>query len=187
VPGNEELAMGAIASGGVSLLDEELIRELEISAELVDQVAERETAELKRRERVYRSGRPAPSLRGRHVVLVDDGLATGFSMRAAVEALRRSGVERVVVGVPVGAPETCQQLSRIADQVVCATMPEPFRAVGLWYADFSQTEDQEVHDLLDAAADTALGTDPEVVAQERRLGAPSSPRSAASRRRGVAL
>ncbi len=160
--------MGAIASGGVSLRDEELIQELGIPEQLVDQVTERETEELNRRERLYREGRPAASLRGRPVLLVDDGLATGFSMRAAVEALRATGAERVIVAVPVGATDTCQELSRIADQVICATTPEPFRAVGLWYADFSQTDDEQVQDLLEAARDTSLGTDPETVAAERQ-------------------
>lgn len=150
VPGHEELAMGAIASGGVQVLNEELIAELGIPEAAVDRVAEREGKELERRERAYRDGRPPPELRSRPVLLVDDGLATGFTMRAAVMALRQRSAERVIVGVPVGAPETCEELSRIADDVVCATTPEPFHAVGLWYKDFSQTVDDEVRALLDA-------------------------------------
>jgi putative phosphoribosyl transferase len=169
VPGHEELAMGAIASGGVQVLNVELIAELGIPQTAVDRVAEREGKELERRERAYRDGRPPRELRGRPVLLVDDGLATGFTMRAAVMALRHRSAERVFVGVPVGAPETCDDLSRIADDVVCATTPEPFHAVGLWYTDFSQTADDEVRALLDATDSAARKADADLFATERRL------------------
>jgi predicted phosphoribosyltransferase len=149
VPGREELAMGAIASGGVRVLNDEVVRALRIPEEVIDAVAAEEQAELERRERTYRDGRPAPDVRGRTVILVDDGLATGSSMRAAVEALRLRGPARIVVAVPVGAPETCAALREIADEVVCAYEPERF---GLWYADFSQTSDEEVRQLLVRAA-----------------------------------
>jgi predicted phosphoribosyltransferase len=152
VPGREELAMGAIASGGVRVLNDEVVRALRIPEEVIDAVAAEEQAELERRERTYRDGRPAPDVRGRTVILVDDGLATGSSMRAAVEALRLRGPARIVVAVPVGAPETCAALREIADEVVCAYEPERFAAVGLWYADFSQTSDEEVRQLLVRAA-----------------------------------
>jgi predicted phosphoribosyltransferase len=152
VPGREELAMGAIASGGVRVLNDEVVRALRIPEQIIDAVAAEEQAELERRERAYRDGRPAPDARGRTVILVDDGLATGSSMRAAVEALRLRGPVRVVVAVPVGAPETCAALGEIADEVVCAHEPEHFAAVGLWYADFSQTSDDEVRELLAQAA-----------------------------------
>jgi predicted phosphoribosyltransferase len=148
VPGHEELAMGAIASGGVRVLNEEVLRELPISDADIDAVVAREEAELRRREEEYRDGRPPVDVRGKTVILVDDGLATGSSMRAAVAALRRLGPARVVVAVPVGAPSTCAELGREADEAVCAQEPEPFYAVGLWYDDFSQTSDREVRDLL---------------------------------------
>jgi predicted phosphoribosyltransferase len=153
VPGHEELAMGAIASGGVRVLNEEAVRKLDISEEVLDEVAAEEGRELERRERAYRDGRPPPVVRGKIVTLVDDGLATGSTMRAAVAALRRLGPSRIVVAVPVGAPETCAELGEEADESVCAHMPDPFLAVGLWYEDFSQTTDEEVHDLLQRAAD----------------------------------
>ena len=152
VPGREELAMGAIASGGVRVLNEEVMRALRIPDRIIDAVAAEEQAELGRREQAYRDGRPAPDVRGRTVILVDDGLATGSSMRAAVEALRLLEPARIVVAVPVGAPETCAALGEIADETVCAYEPERFAAVGLWYADFSQTGDDEVRELLAQAA-----------------------------------
>jgi predicted phosphoribosyltransferase len=152
VPGREELAMGAIASGGVRVLNDEVVRALRIPPGIIDAVAADEQAELERREQAYRDGRPAPDVRGRVAILVDDGLATGSSMRAAVEALRQRDPARVVVAVPVGAPETCAALGEIADEVVCGYEPEHFAAVGLWYADFTQTSDDEVRELLAQAA-----------------------------------
>jgi predicted phosphoribosyltransferase len=148
LPGHEELAIGALASGGVRLLNEELIDAYHIDRRDIDRVVRREEAELERREQLYRSGRPFPDLRGKTVILVDDGLATGSTMRVAVEALRKEEPKRIVVAVPVAAPETCDEFRDIADEIVCAVTPEPFHAVGLWYDDFSQTTDEEVHDLL---------------------------------------
>jgi predicted phosphoribosyltransferase len=148
VPGHSELAMGAIAEGGIEVLNDDLIRDLAIPASLVQQVAGHEQLELERRERAYRGARQPPSVRDRTVILVDDGLATGSTMQAAVLALRRQEPNAIIVAVPVGAPDTCQRLARIADRVVCLYMPEPFDAVGLWYEQFSQTSDEEVAHLL---------------------------------------
>ena len=157
VPGHEEYAMGAIASGGVSVLNEEVVQRLGISPYPIETLAAREQRELERRERAYRGERPPPEVSGRTVILVDDGLATGASMQAAVLALRRLQPARIVVAVPVAAPETCEQLREIADEVVCATTPEPFYAVGLWYEDFSQTSDEEVRALLAQAEEARKG------------------------------
>jgi predicted phosphoribosyltransferase len=154
LPWHEELAMGAIASGGVRLLNEDLVRHYGIGRDTIERVTAAERAELERRERRYRGDRPFPDLTGKTVVLVDDGLATGASMRAAVEALRQEGPARVVVAVPVSAPETCDAFRDVADDIVCAITPEPFHAVGLWYEDFSQTTDEEVRDLLKRASGT---------------------------------
>jgi putative phosphoribosyl transferase len=151
LPWHEELAMGALASGGVRLLNEELINAYDLQPAEVDSVIQREKAELERRERQYRGDRPFPDLHDKTVILVDDGLATGSTMRVAVQALRNEGAKRIVVAVPVSAPETCDSFRDIADEIVCAVTPEPFYAVGLWYDDFSQTTDEEVHDLLDRA------------------------------------
>jgi predicted phosphoribosyltransferase len=151
LPGQEELAIGAIATGGVRVFNEEVVRALQIPDEVIDRVAHRERQELERRQRLYRGDRPAPDVQGRTVILVDDGLATGSTMRAAVAALRKQRPAWIVVAVPVGAPETCQQLQDEADEAVCARTPEPFRAVGLWYGDFSQTTDDEVRELLKRA------------------------------------
>lgn len=151
-PMHEELAMGAIASGGVRVINREVVEELSIRQEQIDVTAARETVELQRRERSYRDGRPAPEVRGRIVILVDDGLATGTTMRAAVAALRQQGPERIVVAVPVAAGQSCADLAAEADEVVCARTPEPFYAVGLWYRDFAQTSDEEVRELLARAA-----------------------------------
>lgn len=151
LPWHEELAMGALASGGVRVLDEDLIRLARVSREDVERVTGWEQAELERRERLYRGDRPFPDLHGRTVILVDDGLATGSTMRAAVTALRLEGPARIVVAVPVAAPETCAAFQHVADEIVCAETPEPFEAVGLWYDDFSQTTDDEVHGLLEQA------------------------------------
>jgi putative phosphoribosyl transferase len=152
VPGHEELAMGAIASGGVRVLNTEVVQLLHIPDDLIDLVAAQEQREIDRREHLYRAGRPLPHIRGRTVILVDDGLATGATMRAAVAAVRHHQPARLVVAVPTAAPETCAELQAEADEVVCATTPEPFYAVGLWYADFTQVTDMEVRDLLAQAA-----------------------------------
>jgi len=148
VPGHEEYAMGALAGGGVRVLNDEIVKRLGISDAAVDAVTRDELRELERRERLYRGGRPLPELRGRTVILVDDGLATGSTMLAAVKALRAQQPARIVVAVPTAAVETCARLRSDADEVVCATTPEPFRAVGMWYDDFSQTSDEEVRELL---------------------------------------
>lgn len=150
VPGHEELAMGAIASGGVRVLNEEVAIYFDEAA--IDAVATREQEELKRRERLYRGDRPAPDVRGRTVILVDDGLATGSTMRAAATALRKMQPAKIIVAVPVAAPETCDEFRSEVDEVVCAVTPEPFMAVGRWYEDFSQTSDEEVRHLLEKAA-----------------------------------
>jgi erythromycin esterase-like protein/predicted phosphoribosyltransferase len=148
VPQRPELAMGAIASGGVRVLSHEVIDELGISTAAVDRVTARERLELDRRDRLFRGDRQPPIVRGRTVILVDDGLATGATMEAAVMALRASAPAQIVVAVPVGAPDTCARLGRVADRVVCLSMPVPFTAVGVWYEDFSQTTDAEVQRLL---------------------------------------
>jgi putative phosphoribosyl transferase len=148
VPGHEELAMGAIASGGVRVLNRSVIDHLAIPPEEVEAVAGQEGQVLADREREYRGHRPAAEVSGRTVLLVDDGLATGASMRAAVAAVRNQGPARIVVAVPVAARETCAALEAEADEVVCVVTPEPFYAVGLWYDDFSQTTDEEVRMLL---------------------------------------
>jgi predicted phosphoribosyltransferase len=148
VPGHEELAMGAIASGGIRVLNPDVLGMIPVPDHLIDAVARREERELERRERAYRDDRPEPEVRGRTVILVDDGLATGSTMRAAVAALKTEHPERLVVAVPVAAPETCQALSEEVDDMVCAITPEPFHSVGLWYDDFSQTTDDVVRALL---------------------------------------
>jgi len=147
-PGQPELAMGAIATGGARVLNDEVIRYLAVSPEVIDAVARAEQVELERRERAYRGDRPTPDLHGRVVILVDDGLATGSSMRAAIAVVRTQAPSRVVVVVPVAARETCDELKREVDEVICLRTPEPFSAVGLWYEDFSQTTDEEVRELL---------------------------------------
>jgi predicted phosphoribosyltransferase len=148
LPGHEEFAMGAVASGGVRVLNDQVVEELGIPEYVIDQVAAGELQELARRERLYRGDRPAPDVRGRTVILVDDGLATGSTMLAAIKALQQQEPARIVVAVPTAAPEICEQLKAQADDVICAVTPQPFRAVGLWYQDFSQTTDEEVRDLL---------------------------------------
>jgi putative phosphoribosyl transferase len=152
VPGFEELAVGAIASGGVRVLNEDVMRAIPNVDEVIESVTARETAELERREQSYRDGRPAPELRDRVVILVDDGLATGATMRAAVKALRQRGVAKIVVAVPVGPPDTCREFEDEADETICASAPEFFQAVGQYYEDFSQTSDEEVRELLARAA-----------------------------------
>jgi putative phosphoribosyl transferase len=152
VPGFEELALGAIASGGVRVLNNNVVAALPNANELVESVTAREMAELERREQTYRDGRPAPDLHGRTVILVDDGLATGATMRAAIAALRQLGAAKIVVAVPVGAADTCRELQDEVDETVCAIAPEWFQAVGQFYEDFSQTSDEEVSELLARAA-----------------------------------
>jgi predicted phosphoribosyltransferase len=147
-PGHRELAMGAIASGGVRVLNEDVIRWYGLGRDVIDAIAAEEQQELERRERLYRGDREPPPVAGRVVILVDDGLATGSTMKAAVDAVRMLHPARVVVAVPVGAAETCRELALRADDVVCARTPDPFSAVGLWYEDFSQTTDEEVQRAL---------------------------------------
>jgi predicted phosphoribosyltransferase len=167
-PGHEELAMGAIASGDVVVMNDEVVKVMDIRADdILDAIAE-ERRELARREEAYREGRPPVDVRGRTIILIDDGLATGSTMRAAVTALRRQGPARIVVAVPVGAASTCAELQSLADDCICAITPEPFRAVGLWYEDFSQTEDEEVADLLARAGTAADAGRPGPDAPDRR-------------------
>ena len=148
MPGHPEYAIGAIASGGVQVLSEDVVRAYGVPQRAIDAVAREEQKELERRERQYRKGRALTDLRGRIVILVDDGLATGSTMKAAVQAVRQHGPARVVVAVPVGAPSTCEEFADVTDETICARTPEPFTAVGLWYLDFSQTTDEEVETLL---------------------------------------
>lgn len=149
VPGHEELAMGAIASGGVRVLNPDVLSYIRIHEAIIDQVTECELSELQRREQLYRGTRRPLDLKGRTVIVVDDGLATGSTMRAAVKALRQKHPKKIVVAVPVGARETCDSFQNEVDTMaVCAITPEPFHSVGLWYRDFSQTTDEEVRDLL---------------------------------------
>jgi erythromycin esterase-like protein/hypoxanthine phosphoribosyltransferase len=153
VPGYEELAMGAVATGGVRVLNEQLVERLGIPEQMIDAVAAHERQELARRERLYRGGRPPPDVRGRTVILVDDGLATGATMHAAIQALRQQHPARIVVAVPTASPETCEEMKAKADDVICGITPEPFHAVGRWYRDFSQTTDEEVRVLLARRSD----------------------------------
>ena len=152
LPGHEELAIGAIASGGVRVLNHDIVQALKVPQTLIDMLTRQELQELERRERAYRGDRPPPEVRGRTVILVDDGLATGASMRAAVAALGAQNPARIVVAVPTAAPETCQAFESEVDEIVCAMTPEPFYGVGRWYEDFSQTTDEEVRALLEQAA-----------------------------------
>jgi predicted phosphoribosyltransferase len=156
VPGHEELAMGAIASGGVWVLNEDVVGPLAIPDREILAVAARELRELARRERLYRGDRPLLDVRGRIVILVDDGLATGSTMRAAVAALRRLGPARLVVAVPTAAPSACADLEHEVDECICANTPEPFYAVGIWYEDFSQMTDEEVRALLERAGEGTM-------------------------------
>jgi predicted phosphoribosyltransferase len=148
VPGYEELAMGAVATGGVRVLNDEIVQGLRIPDYVIDAVAAWELQELARRERVYRGDRPRPNVQDHIAILLDDGLATGATMRAAIQALRQQQPGQIVVAVPTASPETCEEMRTEADDVVCAITPEPFHSVGLWYEDFSQTTDEEVRDLL---------------------------------------
>ena len=152
VPGHEELAMGAIATGGVGVLNNEVVRGLRIPAEVIDHVTQDERRELERRERAFRDDRPWPCIAGRIILLVDDGMATGATMRAAVAALRQQQPLRIVVAVPVAAPEACDALRGDVDEIICAVAPESFGGVGRWYLDFSQTTDEEVRALLQQTA-----------------------------------
>jgi len=152
VPGHEELAMGAIASGGTVVLNEEVVTEARIPQRVIDAVIAREEQELMRRDRLYRDDRPPPEVRGKTVLLVDDGLATGSTMRAAVAALRQQGPAAIVVAVPVAAPSTCEAFRQEVAETICAVTAEPFYAVGLWYQDFAPTSDEEVRSLLRRAA-----------------------------------
>ncbi|PYV55443.1 MAG: phosphoribosyl transferase [Acidobacteria bacterium] len=155
-PGQEELAMGALASGGVTVLNREVIQALGIPRQTINAVVAREERELERREREYRGQRPAASVRGRTAIVVDDGLATGSSMRVAAKALRKEAAAEIVVAVPVASPSTCSAFELEVDKVVCATTPEPFSAVGQWYRNFSQTTDEEVRDLLARSASASV-------------------------------
>jgi putative phosphoribosyl transferase len=151
VPGHRELAMGAIASGGVGVLNREVVDALKVSGVTIDLVAAQERRELDRQQRAYRGDAPFPALAGRTVIVADDGLATGSTMRAAVRALGQGNPGRIVVAAPVAAAETCRSLAREADEIVCCSVPESFEAVSAWYEEFDQTTDQEVRDLLEAA------------------------------------
>jgi predicted phosphoribosyltransferase len=151
LPGHEELAMGAIASGGVRVLNQDVVQALDIPERVIDAVARREQQELERREKIYRGNRPKPVLKDKTVILIDDGLATGASMRAAVAGLRAQHPAHIIVAVPTAAPETCEAFEDTVDEIVCATTPQPFYGVGLWYQDFSQVTDEEVRQLLQNA------------------------------------
>ena len=152
VPGHEELAMGAIASGGVRVLNEDVLYALPDAQSIVEMVTAIEREELERRERNYRAGRPPPDMRGQTVILVDDGLATGATMRAAAAALRQQGAAKIIVAVPVGAPVTCREIRSEVDDILCLHTPGSFMGVGQYYEDFSQTSDEEVRELLAAPA-----------------------------------
>jgi len=152
LPGYEELAMGALASGGVRVINQDVVGQFRVAQHVMDAVAAEQERELERRERTYRAGRERLDVSGKTVILIDDGLATGSTMRAAVQALRLSEARKIVVAVPVGAADTCQNLRDEADEVVCAESPEDFTAVGRWYIDFTQTTDEEVCELLNRAA-----------------------------------
>jgi putative phosphoribosyl transferase len=158
LPGHEEFGIGAIASGDVRVVDEAVLRAYGVDRETLDRITEREQVELTRRERLYRGDRPPLVVHDHVIILVDDGLATGSTMRAAIAALRSKTPREIVVAVPVGAPETCAAIATLADRLMCLEMPDPFYAVGLWYADFEQTEDDEVHELLERAASRAAGS-----------------------------
>ena len=153
VPGYEELAMGAVATGGIRVLNDEIVRGLGISEHQIDAVVARELQEVARRERLYQGDRPPPDVAGRTIILVDDGLATGATMRAAVAALRQQRPARIVIAVPTASPDTSEALKAEADDVICTITPEPFFAVGHWYDDFTQTTDEEVRGLLCAKGD----------------------------------
>ena len=165
VPGQSELAMGAIANSGVRVLNQDIVRSLRLSDAVIDKVAAQEQQELERRERLYRDDRPIPQLHERTVIIVDDGLATGATMRAAIEALRQQQPARIVVAVPISSPETCRDLAVEVDEIICVETPQPFCSVGLWYEDFPQTTDEEVCALL-KQAQTTLSTQQPVVSSQ---------------------
>jgi predicted phosphoribosyltransferase len=148
VPGFEELAAGAIASGDICVFNEDVMRAIPHAQQTIEAVSAREKAELQRREQIYRGGRPPPQVRAQTVILVDDGLATGATMRAAVKALRESGAAKIVAAVPVSPPDTCTEIRQLADETICLSTPEFFHAVGQYYEDFSQTSDDDVRELL---------------------------------------
>ena len=152
VPGHEELAMGAIASGGVRHINRDVVDQLRIDSETIDVASRREQKEIERREQLYRGQRPPVDVRNKTVILVDDGLATGSTMRAAIAALRQHRPARIVVAVPAAAPQTCSEIADEVDEIICAATPEPFYAVGQWYQEFSQTTDEEVRELLGRAS-----------------------------------
>jgi len=172
-PGHEELAMGAIASGGVWVLNEDLIQAMNPPFRVIQAVAARELKELGRREQAYRDDRPPPAVGGRTVILVDDGIATGSTMLAAIAALRRLGPARVIVAVPIAAPSTCDEIRREADDCICEITPDPFHAVGVWYEDFSPTTDEQVRDLLDQAASETTAAQP--AGQRSRINGHGNP------------
>ena len=155
MPGHEEFAIGALATGGTRVIDQPVVRAYGIDAKTIDAIAGREQAELERRERLYRGDRPPPPVRGRTIILIDDGLATGASMRAAVAALRQQEPASIIVAVPVAPHETVDFFERLVDEMICLATPEPFHAVGLWYEDFRQTTDEEVQRLLDRSGTSA--------------------------------
>ncbi|WP_416670081.1 phosphoribosyltransferase [Egbenema bharatensis] len=152
VPGQEELAMGAIALGGVMILNQEIIQALDIPQDAIQRVAEAEQQELERRDRAYRGDRPLPQVQDHTVILVDDGIATSSTLRAAIAALQRQNPQRIVVAAPVAPPSVCESLRNVVDEVICLSMPEPLQSIGLWYQDFSQTTDEEVRELLKQSA-----------------------------------
>jgi putative phosphoribosyl transferase len=151
LPGREELAIGAIASGGIRVLNNDIVRILNVPEEVINFVVQRERQELKRRERMYRGDRPMPNVHDRTVILIDDGLATGATMRAAVTGLRAQNPARIVVAVPTAAREVCEAFQFEVDEMICAMTPEPFQGVGKWYEEFPQMNDEEVRNLLEKA------------------------------------
>jgi putative phosphoribosyl transferase len=170
VPGHEELAMGAIATGDIRVLNKDVVDYLQIPAEVIDAVADVELEELKRRERAYRGDRTEPNVQGKTIILVDDGLATGSTMRAAASALKQQKPAKIVVAVPVSAPQTCNEYRMGVDQIICAATPEPFYGVGQWYLDFSQITDDEVRELLERARQEFTVTSEQKLRKSRAHG-----------------
>jgi len=158
VPNQPELAMGAIASGGMRVLNQDILSHLNISNEYIETEAQRQNKELRRQENYYRNGRPALALRNKTVILIDDGLATGASMRAAISALRQQHPKRIIVAVPVASVASCAELKKEVEEIICEKTPEPFFSVGMWYDDFSQTSDEDVRDLLQCAQEWGEGS-----------------------------